>query len=54
MSVGRSAYTEGLNLKALNIITNDKGQIEVNDHLQTKIENIYAIGDVVKGANVSS
>jgi len=49
VSVGRKPYTEGLNLKALNIITNDKGQIDVNNHLQTKIENIYAIGDVVRG-----
>ena len=49
VSVGRKPFTEGLNLKALNIITNDKGQIDVNNHLQTKIENIYAIGDVVRG-----
>jgi len=28
----------------------DRGQIEVNDHLQTTASNIYAIGDVVKGA----
>jgi dihydrolipoamide dehydrogenase len=27
----------------------DKGQVEVNDHLQTSISNIYAIGDVVQG-----
>ncbi len=49
VSVGRKPYTEGLNLKALNIVTNAKGQIDVNNHLQTKIENIYAIGDVVRG-----
>ena len=28
----------------------DRGQIEVNEHLQTSASNIYAIGDVVRGA----
>ena len=50
VSIGRSAYTDGLNLVAIDLNTNDRGQIEVNDHLQTKHSNIYAIGDVVKGA----
>jgi dihydrolipoamide dehydrogenase len=50
VSVGRSAYTDGLNLDALSIVTNKRGQIEVNDKLQTKHSNIYAIGDVVEGA----
>ncbi len=49
VSVGRKPYTDGLNLNSLDIKTNDKGQIEVNDHLQTKIRNIFAIGDVIKG-----
>ena len=49
VSVGRKPYTDGLNLNSLDIQTNEKGQIEVNDHLQTKIKNIFAIGDVVKG-----
>ena len=50
MSIGRSAYTQGLNLDQLGIETNNRGQIEVNEHLQTKHSNIYAIGDVIKGA----
>jgi dihydrolipoamide dehydrogenase len=50
VSIGRSAYTDGLNLESIGLETNDKGQIKVNDHLQTKHSNIYAIGDVVKGA----
>ncbi len=49
VSVGRKPYTDGLNLSSVGINTNDKGQIEVNDKLQTNIENIYAIGDVIKG-----
>ena len=50
LSIGRSAYTDGLNLASIGLKTNDKGQIQVNDKLQTKHSNIYAIGDVVKGA----
>ena len=49
VSVGRKPYTDGLNLDSLGINTNQKGQIEVNDKLQTSVENIYAIGDVIKG-----
>ncbi len=50
VSVGRSPYTKGLNLDAVGIKTTEKGQIETNGHLQTNVSNIYAIGDVVKGA----
>ena len=50
VSVGRRAYTDGLNLEAVGIPTDKRGRVEVNDHLQTQVSNIYAIGDVVKGA----
>ncbi len=49
VSVGRRPYTDGLGLDKVGIETM-KGQIPVNDHLQTKVPNIYAIGDVVRGA----
>lgn len=49
VSVGRRPYTDGLGLEKVGIET-VKGQIPVNDHLQTKVPNIYAIGDVVRGA----
>ena len=50
ISVGRKPYTEGLNLKALGIETDSKGAIITNENLQTtNNENIYAIGDVIKG-----
>ena len=49
VSVGRKPYTDGLNLSSVGINTNRKGQIEVNDKLQTNADNIYAIGDVIKG-----
>ena len=50
VSVGRRAYTDGLNLDAVGIKTDDRGRVDVNAHLQTNVSNIYAIGDVVKGA----
>ncbi|HEA31397.1 MAG TPA: dihydrolipoyl dehydrogenase [Leeuwenhoekiella sp.] len=50
VSVGRKAYTEGVNLEAAGIKTDDRGRVNVNEHLQTEVENIYAIGDVVRGA----
>jgi dihydrolipoyl dehydrogenase len=50
VSVGRRPFTDGLNTDAAGVKLNDKGQVEVNDHLQTSASNIYAIGDVIKGA----
>ena len=50
VAVGRKAFTEGLNIEAAGLSANTRGQIEVNDHLQTASSNIYAIGDVVRGA----
>ena len=49
VSVGRKPYTEGLNLSKVGIKKDDKGRIEVNEKLQTSLNNIYAIGDVIKG-----
>jgi len=50
VSVGRKPFTEGLGLKNVKINTTPQGQIETNSKLQTNVPNIYAIGDVVKGA----
>ena len=50
VSVGRKAYTEGLNLEAVNLKTDDRGRVNVNQQLQTETKNIYAIGDVIRGA----
>ncbi|WP_410877548.1 dihydrolipoyl dehydrogenase [Myroides sp. DW712] len=50
VAVGRRPYTDGLNAEKAGVKVTDRGQIEVNDHLQTTTSNIYAIGDVVRGA----
>ena len=50
VSVGRKPYTEGLNLEKAGVTIDERGRVVTNDHLQTSQPNIYAIGDVVKGA----
>ena len=50
VSVGRKPYTEGLGLENVGITLDKQGRIEVDEKLQTNVDNIYAIGDVVKGA----
>lgn len=50
VSVGRKPYTEGLGLENAGVKVTERGQIETNQHLQTNVNHIYAIGDVVKGA----
>ena len=51
VAVGRTAYTAGLGLENIGIKTEDRGnKIPVNEHLETSVEGVYAIGDVIKGA----
>ncbi|MCC8418922.1 MAG: dihydrolipoyl dehydrogenase [Rickettsia endosymbiont of Glossina mortisans submortisans] len=50
MAVGRKAYTQNLGLESVGIITDKQGRIEINNRFQTSSPNIYAVGDVVKGA----
>lgn len=50
LSVGRSPYTQGLGLENAGIQADERGRIVVDDHLQTNVSGIYAIGDVVRGA----
>lgn len=50
IAIGRYAYTDKLGLENVGITTDDRGRIEVNDHLETAVSGIFAIGDVIKGA----
>jgi dihydrolipoamide dehydrogenase len=50
VAVGRKPYTENLGLDKAGVIADDRGRIAVDNHLQTNVAGIYAIGDVVKGA----
>ncbi|MFT5693552.1 MAG: dihydrolipoamide dehydrogenase [Oceanicoccus sp.] len=47
VAVGRAANTRGFGLEELGIENTPTGTIAVNEYLQTKYPNIYAVGDVV-------
>ncbi|ADM09840.1 2-oxoglutarate dehydrogenase, E3 component, lipoamide dehydrogenase [Parvularcula bermudensis HTCC2503] len=49
IAIGRKPHTEGLGLDTVGIKTNDRGFIPVDDHYQTGVDGIYAIGDVTPG-----
>lgn len=49
VSVGRVPNTDGLNLEAVGLAVNERGQIDVNDHCQTAVAGVWAVGDVVRG-----
>ncbi len=50
IAIGRRPYTDNLGLENAGITADEKGRIPVNDHLETVVPGIYAIGDVIKGA----
>lgn len=50
VAVGRRAFTGSLGLENVGIEVDERGRIKTNDHLQTNVSNVYAIGDVVAGA----
>src|SRR6476661_6268806 len=51
VAVGRTAYTEGLGLENIGIQLEERGKkIPVNDHLETSVPGVFAIGDAIKGA----
>jgi dihydrolipoamide dehydrogenase len=50
LAMGRKPYTDKLGLENIGLATDEKGRIPVDAHLQTSVEGIYAIGDVIQGA----
>jgi len=49
VAIGRRPFTDGLGLENVGITLDDKGRINVNDHLETNVPGIFAIGDVIVG-----
>ena len=49
VSVGRVPNTDNLGLENIGLGVSDRGFIDVDDHCRTKLPNVYAIGDVVRG-----
>ncbi len=50
LSIGRRPFTQGLGLEKAGVKVDNRGRVEIDDHFQTNIQGIYAIGDVVRGA----
>ena len=50
VAVGRRPYTDNLGLENIGVKTDAKGRIEVNENLETNVQGVYAIGDVIRGA----
>ncbi|WP_027376405.1 dihydrolipoyl dehydrogenase [Kaistella palustris] len=50
VAVGRKPYTDGLAVENAGVDLDERGRVKTNEHLQTNVSNIYAIGDVVAGA----
>jgi glutathione reductase (NADPH) len=53
MAIGRKPRLSGIGLDTLGIITTDKGTIAVNEKFQTNISNVYALGDVTGGIELT-
>jgi dihydrolipoamide dehydrogenase len=50
VSIGRVPFTEGLGLKEAGVALDERGRVAVDDHFQTNVKGIYAIGDAIRGA----
>jgi len=49
VAIGRKPNTEGLNAQAAGLKLDARGYIEVDGNCRTNLENVYAVGDVVRG-----
>ena len=49
VAVGRRPYTEGLLDAASGVTLDERGFIGVDEHCATGVENVWAVGDVVRG-----
>jgi dihydrolipoamide dehydrogenase len=49
VATGRRPFTDGLKLETIGLSANEKGRIDINDHFETKLKGVYAVGDCVQG-----
>ncbi len=49
VAIGRRPYTAGLGLDAVGVTLDKKGRVEVDEHFQTSVAGIYAVGDAIRG-----
>lgn len=53
VAIGRSLNTKGMGLEEVGIKLNSKGQVVVDDQLRTTVSNIFAVGDITMGPQLS-
>jgi NAD(P) transhydrogenase len=53
-SVGRTGATSALNLEAAGVEADPRGRVSVNEHFQTTVPHIYAVGDVIGFPSLAS
>lgn len=53
IAVGRAPFTDGAGLDKVGIKVSERGFVEVDDHMRTNVDNIYAIGDIVSGPQLA-
>ena len=49
VSIGRVPNTDGLNAQAVGLALDERGFVRVDDDCRTNLENVWAVGDVVRG-----
>lgn len=49
VATGRRPFTDGLKLEAIGLSANERGRVDINEHFETKVKGVYAVGDVVAG-----
>ena len=49
VAIGRRPNVDGLNLAAIGLELNQRGQIETDHAFQTNVPGVWAIGDVIPG-----
>jgi NAD(P) transhydrogenase len=53
-SIGRTGATDRLNLAAAGVTADNRGRLKVNEHFQTEVPHIYAVGDVIGFPSLAS
>ena len=54
VTAGRVGNTDGLNLEAVGVATDDRGRITVDGHFRTSVPSVYAAGDVIGSPALAS
>ncbi|MAZ83826.1 MAG: dihydrolipoyl dehydrogenase [Hoeflea sp.] len=49
ISTGRKPYTAGLGLEEAGVVLDERGRVRTDNHYQTNVSGVYAIGDVIAG-----